>query len=146
MRYHATAEGNIPFTAEEELEADQRESEWNAQAKTRLKARVTSKREQVERGGTIIKGVLVKADASLQARLTGTLNFVSRNPGRPIKWKSANGDFATLNKIDIEKLSDAVGEFIAKCFDAEAAHYAAIDALTTPEQVSSYNIETGWPA
>lgn len=27
MRHHATAEGNIPFTAEEELEADAREAQ-----------------------------------------------------------------------------------------------------------------------
>lgn len=30
MRFHATAEGNIPFTAQEELEADQREAEYLA--------------------------------------------------------------------------------------------------------------------
>lgn len=31
MRHHATAEGNVPFTPEEELEADQREAEHLAE-------------------------------------------------------------------------------------------------------------------
>jgi hypothetical protein len=35
MRYNATSEGNIPFTSEEELEANIKESEWIAQAPLR---------------------------------------------------------------------------------------------------------------
>lgn len=30
-RFHTTSEGNIPFTAEEEAEADVREAQWNAE-------------------------------------------------------------------------------------------------------------------
>lgn len=113
--------------------------------KADLKARVTEKRSQVEEGGTTIAGVAVKTDAGSQAKLTGALNFVGRNPIRTIKWKTAAGTFAPLNKAAIEAISDGVGEFVALCFDAEAAHYAAIDALTTPAQVAAYDVNTGWP-
>lgn len=113
--------------------------------KEELKARVTAKREQVETGGTTVAGMQVKTDAGSQAKLTGALNFVGRNPNRTIKWKKADSTFAAINKATIETLSDAVGEFVTKCFDAEAAHYAAIDALTTPEQLAAYDITTGWP-
>jgi hypothetical protein len=34
-RFHATSEGNIPFTEEEELEADKEEKEWLDAAPTR---------------------------------------------------------------------------------------------------------------
>ena len=41
MRYHTTTKGNIPFTAEEELEADLREAEWLAgQADRDIKAKI----------------------------------------------------------------------------------------------------------
>ena len=34
-RYHATSEGNIPFTPEEEIQADIQEAQWIAQSSAR---------------------------------------------------------------------------------------------------------------
>lgn len=42
-RYHMTSKGKIPFTADEELEADTRETEWAAGEFDRVKAGVQSK-------------------------------------------------------------------------------------------------------
>lgn len=36
-RYHTTASGNVPFSANEEIEADQREAAWLAGAAQRAK-------------------------------------------------------------------------------------------------------------
>ena len=43
-RYHATVDGDVPFTAEEEAEWDAREAEWNASANDRAEANVREKR------------------------------------------------------------------------------------------------------
>ena len=43
-RYHATANGNIPFTAEEETERDAEEAAWAAGASDRLAAEERAKR------------------------------------------------------------------------------------------------------
>jgi len=43
-RYHATVDGDVPFTAEEEAEWDARESEWNSGANDRAEANVREKR------------------------------------------------------------------------------------------------------
>jgi len=43
-RYHATANGNVPFTAEEETERDAEESAWAAEANNRLAAEERQKR------------------------------------------------------------------------------------------------------
>lgn len=114
--------------------------------KAALKVKATNKREQVETGGTIVGGMPVKTDTVSQSKLTGALNFVGRKPTRIIKWKTAADTFVSINKATIEALSDAIGEFVAACYDAEADHYAAIDALTTPAQVAAYDVNTGWPA
>lgn len=45
MRFHATAEGNIPFTAQEEAEADIREAEWLAQQPQRDRAKAKEARQ-----------------------------------------------------------------------------------------------------
>ncbi len=43
-RYHATANGNVPFTAEEEAERDAEETAWAAGANDRLAAEERAKR------------------------------------------------------------------------------------------------------
>jgi len=46
-RHHATANGNIPFTAEEEAERDAEEAKWAAEADDRMAARHRSIRNQL---------------------------------------------------------------------------------------------------
>ena len=44
-RYHATVDGNVPFTAAEEAEWDAQEAEWNAGANDRAAAEVRKERD-----------------------------------------------------------------------------------------------------
>lgn len=46
-RYHATPEGNVPFTAEEEAEWDAMEAEWTAGADDRKAEEVRQERNQL---------------------------------------------------------------------------------------------------
>lgn len=46
-RYHTTAEGNIPFTTEEEALKDQEEAEWAAGADDRKAREIRSQRTQI---------------------------------------------------------------------------------------------------
>ena len=46
-RYHATPQGNIPFTAEEEAARDAAEAEWAAGADTRKAEEVRQERNQL---------------------------------------------------------------------------------------------------
>ena len=46
-RYHATPEGNVPFTAEEEAEWDAMEAAWDAGADDRTAANVRSQRDNL---------------------------------------------------------------------------------------------------
>ena len=116
-----------------------------AAAQEKIKQKITQKREQVERGGTIVSGVYVKTDIESQGKLTGALAFVGRSPNRTIKWKAADNTFVNLTKAQIESLSDGTGEFIAKCYDNEATHYSAVDALVTVASIAAYDFSTGWP-
>jgi len=43
-RFHTTAEGNIPFTAEEEAERDAEEAQWAANANSRKATKVREER------------------------------------------------------------------------------------------------------
>ena len=46
-RYHATPEGNVPFTAEEEAEWDAMEASWAAGADDRTAEKVRRKRDAI---------------------------------------------------------------------------------------------------
>lgn len=46
-KYHATSEGNIPFTEEEELEADREEKEWLDAAPIRAMEEIRRKRDRL---------------------------------------------------------------------------------------------------
>ena len=46
-RYHATPEGNVPFTAEEEAEWDAMEASWDAGADDRTAEKVRRKRNAI---------------------------------------------------------------------------------------------------
>jgi len=46
-RFHATATGNIPFTPEEELEADREEQEWLDTAPSRAMAELREQRNRL---------------------------------------------------------------------------------------------------
>ena len=46
-RHHATANGNVPFTAEEEAERDAEEAKWAAEADDRMAAEHRSTRNQL---------------------------------------------------------------------------------------------------
>jgi len=45
-RYHATADGNVPFTAEEEAQADVDAAAWVADANDRTAAQVREERDE----------------------------------------------------------------------------------------------------
>jgi hypothetical protein len=46
-RYHATPEGNVPFTPEEEAEWDAMEAQYTSEADTRKTKQVREKRDQL---------------------------------------------------------------------------------------------------
>lgn len=119
--------------------------EW----KNFVKEAITTKREQVEVGGTVINGTPVKTDQESQGKINRTLSIVGRKPSKVIPFKAANNKFSSLNKAQIEAIADGVGDFVAACYAAEEAHYNTIDSLTTIEACENYYnnvINTGWPS
>jgi hypothetical protein len=63
-RYHATAEGNVPFTAEEEAARDIEEAAFFAAAGKQPQETEKPLQEQIDelRGALLGKGVIVEAD------------------------------------------------------------------------------------
>jgi hypothetical protein len=113
-------------------------------ARNALLERLAEKRRSVETGGVNFGGVVIRTDAESQAKVSGALLHVGRNPNTVIDWKGANG-WGQLTKTQVEAISDAVAGHVQACFTAEKNHWNAIQAITDIAQLEAYNLDTGWP-
>ena len=90
-RFHTTAEGNVPFTAEEEAQRDAEEAAWDAGANDRKAAEVRAERN-AKLAATDWTQV---ADSTVNKQAWGTyrqaLRDISTQPGFPqtVTWPDA---------------------------------------------------------
>jgi hypothetical protein len=125
-----------------------------ADVEDKLKTRITEKRDAVQYGGTTINGVALKTDQCSISLLGDALVFSGRKPQRVFQVKTAARKHVPMTAAQIADVFDALGERLALCWDAEAAHYAAVDAIvdgagTDAEKmalVQDYDFSAGWPA
>lgn len=118
------------------------------------KQRITAKRDAIQYGGADVGGVRVKTDAASLAMIDQALTFSKRKQNRVYQVKSAQGKHIPMTAAQIGDVFDALAERVALCWDNEAAHYAAADAiaedtvLTEAERIAAlyaYDVSTGWP-
>lgn len=118
------------------------------------KQRITEKRDAVQFGGADVGGVRIKTDAASITLLGDALVFSQRKPQRVYQVKNAAGQHVPMTAAQIGGVFDVLGERVALCWDTEAAHYAAADAiaadivLTEAERIAAlhaYDVSTGWP-
>ncbi len=108
-------------------------------------AALAATRWQRETGGITVNGIAVATDRESQALLTGAWCRCQQDPETLINWKGGNG-WVQLGKTAVEYLAVSVSTHIEDCFTNERIHAEAIAELTTIEEVSAYDITTGWPS
>lgn len=124
---------------------------WNSQMrsiedikKLRL-ADLAAKRYQVEVGGCLLNGQPATTDRDTQAKVNGAFVAVANGLPAPLVWKTPNG-FVTLDEITLKAIALGIASHVQAAFANEAAHAAAIEALTDTDAVIAHDISTGWPA
>lgn len=61
-------------------------------------------------------------------------------------WRFRDNSYPLLTSAEIIALGEAVNVMVAACFDQQAAHDAAIDALPDLDACKGYNCSLGYPA
>jgi hypothetical protein len=80
-RYHATAEGNIPFTAEEEAERDAEEAQWVVkQAEAAKLAYQTKRASEYPPMADYLDGIVKGDQAQVQAYIDACLAVKTKYP------------------------------------------------------------------
>lgn len=129
------------YELEPDVVADNIES-----GKRRLADQVTQKRWEVETGGIILAGgTEVKTGLDDQNRINCVIVNAARAGFTEVDFKSATG-WVTISLANLEAIADAVSAHVQQCFSAERAHHEAIEQLSTPEAIASYDITAGWPS
>lgn len=115
-------------------------------AKRDLAARVTEKRWEVETGGIIMpNSIEVKTGLDDQNRINSVIVNAERAGIEEVDFKSAGG-WVTISVSDLEVIADYIAAHVQQCFAAERVHHEAIEQLSTPNDIASYDITAGWPS
>lgn len=133
MRYHATPEGSIPFTAEEEALFD------NSQLSNMKAAKLTEiKQERIEATNAPINGFEV---ASLVDRenIQGAIDYFATlsGAGDTITWTMADDTDRNVTLAELQGAKDGYVIRKAQVFAAYQEQKAALNAATTIAQVEA---------
>lgn len=143
MRYHATAAGNVPFTAEEEAEWDAREAAINSIDNQRLlkKQRLAELAKAKLEGGTAISGLQISTDADAKGLLA--LGKIGNKASR--KVVTSSGQKAILTSAQFDGLVASADTFGQSVMDRHYDLIDVIEAATTIAELQAIDIATGWP-
>ena len=136
---------------EAEIEAS-RQARFN-QTKIKLLKTVHQKRKELEGQGLILqtsKGNFI-ADTTYvgRANLQGVIlafeaGLLDKNSSK-VHWKFENG-FLSLNYGQLKEIGAYILDYVEKLFQAEAQHSAAIQALSSMQDVMNYDLAQFWPS
>ena len=110
--------------------------------KSRKKKILAKLRWEAEFGGFTEpnSGMFVRTDERTRTLLNAAMLRINANPNYEMQnWKTADGNFITLQASTIVALDTAVEQFIASQFAKEASLVAQIDSATTMGELSAIN-------
>lgn len=89
---------------------------------------------------------VVQTDERSLNRVANTLLLLDKTGRATQGWRMRNDRVETVAAADFLDMAIAVGDHVDACYQAQASHEVAIDALSDAQAVIDYDITTGWPA
>jgi hypothetical protein len=96
--------------------------------KVALAAYAADRRWRAEVGGIDVGGLAVHTDDRSKMMIMGARLKAASDPDFTTEWKTAAGEFITIDADTIRVVSDAILDHVAACFAAEADVIAKIEA------------------
>lgn len=106
---------------------------------------LANERWQNEVSGITFIGSPIETDREAQGKLIAVRTLAKEDAGFTIDWKTADG-WINLDAVSLISISDAVADYVGKCYAQEKFHHEAISALTDKQLVIDYDITTGFPS
>lgn len=116
-----------------------------ALSKPGLIAELAAWRWSRETAGIVYQEQRIGTGRDDQAMLSGALQLAALDPDRCIDWKTADG-WVRIDVPTLQAVGRAVGDHVQSCFSAESRVAARIDALTTLEDCTEFDLAAAWAA
>lgn len=146
MRFRATAQGNVPFTPEEEAEQDAIDAAYaltkQANDKALMWERIKEYRDnRIQNGGYKVGAHWFHSDTFSR---TQQLALVIMGAGMPagIQWKTMDNGYVPMTPTLAGQIFAAGAASDAAIFTKAVDHKTAMEASSNP---LSYDYTTGWP-
>lgn len=104
---------------------------------------LAAKRYEIETGGIVIGETKILTDRESQAQITGAYNAAKNGLVTSLNFKG-RPSWGTLSAAEMIAIGEAVYAHVQNCFNVEKAHYDAIMALSTAQEVAEYDINSLW--
>ena len=114
--------------------------------KSYKKTKLATKRWQIETGGTSYNGNSFATDRESQTKYTAVAVAISQADTLTwsINWKTNEGDFITMNALEMSNVINYVLNHVQNSFNTEYQFQQQIDACTTTSQVNAIDLNVGW--
>lgn len=110
-------------------------------------AALAARRWQVETGGVMVAGALIRTDDTSQGKITGADRLFERDPELAvIDWEAQPGVWVTVDRDTMTAIGIAVGRHVQACFSRAKTLSQAIMAAEDAASLAMIDIEQGWPA
>jgi two-component system alkaline phosphatase synthesis response regulator PhoP len=109
---------------------------------------VNALRDQKTEGGIIYKGISFDSSERTRCNLAAVAAKVASTDaelGDGFIWRSSDNRDVPMTREDILSFHTAMTDWVYANYKASWGHKEAIDALTTIEEVESYDIRKDWP-
>ena len=109
---------------------------------------VNALRDQKTEGGIIFKGIAFDSSERTRcnlAAIAAKLAAIDAILQDDFVWRSSDNRDIPMTKVDVFSFHTAMTDWIYANYKASWVHKAAIDALTTIEEVEGYDIQKDWP-
>jgi Domain of unknown function (DUF4376) len=111
---------------------------------TGLLAYSAAKRYEKADSGTTVNDVPIQTDQRTRQAVTAAVTLVQTNP-QTIRWKTATGEFVTLDTSQVLQIGQGVHQHTQDCFTTEATLADAIQA-SPPTVTSKAEIDAAYAA
>lgn len=101
---------------------------------------LASYRFKKETGGVTIGGVECRTDRNSQALVHSARDSLHSGAVSYVDWKGKNG-WMQFDQTSFEAVANAVSQHVQKCFTAEKNVDMALQALTDPSQVATFDVK-----
>jgi hypothetical protein len=118
---------------------------WELFAKECIKESYSNLRWKVEMKGILYNGIEIGTDDRTRTAILLKKELMSRTSKETFSWKY-NGSIVEFDNEDINKILNAINDYVQECFEIEASLIKQLDEVKTPLDLRKFDLNIEWPS